>query len=56
MTKLCKRCNSEVPSHCVYGDTCIPCAAKKGEKAEVKASTDYEVVEDVGCTSGGCTL
>lgn len=56
MKKTCKECKQEVTKHFFVNDICIPCAAKAGAKAEVKKSTDYEVVEDKGCAGGACTL
>ena len=57
--KECKSCNKTLnegffneqdPENCVF------CANNKIKIEKVKASTDFEVVEEAGCGGGACTL
>lgn len=54
--KQCPKCSKQVASHFFYKGVCIPCASQEGMKAESAKKNDHEVVEDVGCAGGACTL
>lgn len=56
MKKTCQSCNQEVASHFFINDICIPCANNAGQRAEPEPTGNYEVVEEVGCAGGGCSL
>ena len=57
--KQCKTCNKKLNVGFFNedsGDDCVFCANSRVTIAEVKKSDDYEVVDDVGCAGGACTL
>lgn len=59
MSKInCTICHKNQPDWAFKGesDACMFCVKPEKETASNKPKHDYEVVEDKGCSGGGCTL
>ena len=60
MNKIkCKSCESELLANFFNeqsGENCVLCASSGITLEKVEKSKDYEVVEDLSCAGGACTL